>query len=329
MQQPTKRTFVRSAAALGMILLTLGAGSARADTWPSRTIKLVAPFAPGAASDALARALADGLRAELGQSVIVENRGGAGGSIGVGAVVSAPADGYTIVLGGIGSLIFVEGTLKLPYSALKDLRPVALVASAQSALVVKQGLGVNNLGELIARAKRQPPLTYGSPGVGSALHLAGAMFEQITGTKMTHVPYKGLAPALTDLQAGNVDIVFANITSLPPFLQSGKIKPLAVIDDRPSAQLPGVPTAAAAGVKGLELETWYGVMMPARVPDEIAARLEAAIGRAMKRESFVKAMQAQGFDTQAEPTAAKFASVLKRDFALWLPMIKKLDLQTQ
>jgi tripartite-type tricarboxylate transporter receptor subunit TctC len=329
MPRSPKRSFFQVFAGIALAALAISFAPARADTWPSKTIKLVAPFAAGAASDALARALADGLRAELGQTVIVENRGGAGGSLGVGAVVSAPPDGYTIVLGGIGSIVFVEGTHKLKYSALTDLRPVALVASAQSALVVRQGLGVNNLGELVARAKQQPPLTYGSPGVGSALHLAGSLFEQSTGAKMTHVPYKGLAPALTDLQAGNVDIVFANITSLPPFLQSGKVKPLAVISDKPSPQLPGVPTAAAAGVKGVELETWYGVMMPARVPDHIAARLEAAIGKAMKREEFVKAMQAQGFDTEPEPTAAKFSRVLKRDFAQWLPVIKKLDLQTQ
>ncbi len=316
--------------ALALLLaLVLGCSAAVADTWPSKTIKLVAPFAPGAASDSLARALAEALRAELGQTVIVENRAGAGGSIGVGAVAKAPPDGYTAVLGGIGSLVFVEGTHKLSYSSQKDLRPVALVASAQSALVVRDGLKVNNLAELVTRAKAQPPLTYGSPGVGSALHLAGALFEQITGGKLTHVPYKGLAPALTDLQAGNVDIVFANITSLPPFLQSGKVKALAVIDDKPSSQLPGVPTAAAAGVKGLVVDTWYGVMLPAGVPDDIAGKFERAVAAAMRRDDFIKAMQTQGFAIEPEPTAAKFARALRRDFDQWLPLIKKLDLQSQ
>jgi tripartite-type tricarboxylate transporter receptor subunit TctC len=300
-----------------------------ADTWPSKTIKLVAPFAAGAASDALARALAEALRAELGQTVIVENRAGAGGSIGVGSVAKAPPDGYTAVLGGIGSLVFVEGTLKLPYSSQKDLRPVALVASAQSALVVREGLNVRTLGDLVTRAKAPPPLTYGSPGVGSALHLAGALFEQLTGGKLTHVPYKGLAPALTDLQAGNVDIVFANITSLPPFLLSGKVKALAVIDDKPSPQLPGIPTAAAAGVKGLVVDTWYGVMLPAGVPDDVAAKFERAVGAAMRRDDFIKAMHAQGFAIEPEPTAAKFTRVMKRDFDQWLPLIKKLDLQSK
>jgi len=305
------------------------AGPAFADAWPTKPIKLVAPFAAGAASDALARALADGLRAELKQTVIVENRAGAGGSIGVGAVVAAPPDGYTIVLGGIGSVVFVEGTLKLSYSAQKDLRPVSLVASAQSAVMVRNSLNINTLKDLVQRAKKEPSLTYGSPGMGSALHLAGAMFENLTATKLVHVPYKGLAPALTDLQAGNVDIVFANITSLPPFLQSGKMKALAIIDDTPSAQLPGVPTAAAAGVPGLVVDTWYGVLVPAKTPDDIVKRLESAIGAAMKREEFVKAMQAQGFIPETEPTAAKFSRVLKRDFGQWIPIIKKLNLTTQ
>jgi tripartite-type tricarboxylate transporter receptor subunit TctC len=273
--------------------------------------------------------LADGLRAELKQTVVVENRAGAGGSLGVGAVVTSPPDGYTIVLGGIGSVVFVEGTLKLSYSAQKDLRPIALVGSAQSAVLVRNSLRVNSLQELVQRAKQQPPLTYGSPGIGSALHLAGAMFESLTGTNLIHVPYKGLAPALTDLQAGNVDVVFANITSIAPFMQSGKIKALAVIDNVPSAQLPGVPTAAAAGVPGLLVDTWYGVLAPAKLPDAIAKRLEAAVGAAMRREEFVKAMQTQGFLTEPEPTSANFARVLKRDFDQWIPVIKKLNLQQQ
>ena len=137
-----------------------------------------------------------------------------------------------------------------------------------------------------AACEAEPALTYGSPGIGSALHLAGAMFENLTGTKLVHVPYKGLSPPLTGLQAGNVDIVFTNVTSLPAFLQSGKIKALAVIDDTPSALLPGVPTAAAAGVPGLVVDTWYGVLVSAKTPDDIVKRLEAAIGSAMKRPDF-------------------------------------------
>ncbi len=323
-----KNTYLRMLGSLAL-MMSMVATSAQAQEYPSRPIKLVAPFAPGAASDALARAIAENLRAELKQTVIVENRGGAGGTIGVGSVVASAPDGYTMVLGGTGSLVFAEGAYKLNYSLQKDLRPVAMIASAQSAIVVRSSLGVNSLQELVQRAKKSPSLTYGSPGVGSILHLAGVMFEKITGTTLVHVPYKGLAPALTDLQGGNIDVVFANITSLGPFLQSGKVKALAVIDDRASPQLPGIPTTAAVGMPDMVMDTWYGLMIPARVPDQIAKTLETAVASAVKRPEFIKAMNAQGFDVVSDTSSAHFARVLKRDSDQWIPMIKKLDLQMQ
>ncbi len=320
-----KPIFLRAARLLTTLSLVV-AVPAMADTYPSRTIKLVTPLAAGGPSDALARSLADGLRTELNQTVIVENRAGAGGTIGVGSTVNSPADGYTMVLGGKGTLVFAEGAYNLKYSVLKDLRPIALVAAAPAAIAVRSNLGVNNLQELIQRAKKSPSLTYGTPGVGSVLHLAGVLFEQLTGSKLVHVPYKGLTPALTDLQAGTVDIVFANVASLAPFIQSGKMKVLAVIDDKASPQLPGVPTSTAAGLPGLVADTWYGVMVPAGVPDPVAKRLEAAVAATLKREDFQKNMQAQGFNLESDPSAAKFARVLKRDHDLWVPMIKKLNL---
>ncbi len=318
-----RRLFVLGTLALSCLTSAWAAEPA----YPNRPIKLVAPFAAGGAADVLARTLADSLRLELGQPVVVDNRGGAGGTIGVGAVATAPGDGYTILLGGNGSMVFTEGAYKLSYSVLKDLRPIGMVASAPAAVVVRTSLGVNSLQDLVQRAKKAPALTYGSPGVGSASHLAGVLFEQITGTDMIHVPYKGLAPALTDIQAGNVDLAIGNVTTVAPFIQSGKLKALAIADTRESAQLPGIPTSAAAGLPGLQMSTWYGVMVPATTPDAIARRLEQALAAAMKREAFVKTLNSQGFDQVSDPSAAPFGRIIKRDYDQWVPLIRKMNIQ--
>lgn len=310
-------------------LLAFAGWPAHAETYPDRTITLIAPFAPGGASDVLARTLADGLSKELKQSVIVENHAGAGGTIGIGLTAAATPDGYTIVLGGNGSLVFSEGVYKLAYSARKDLRPVSMVGTAQSAVVVKSSLEVNSLQDLVKRSKEEPKLTYGSPGVGSVLHLAGAMFNKQTGGQLVHIPYKGLAPALTDLQAGNIDVVFANITSLIPFLEGNRIKPLAVIDDRRSKQLPDLPTASEEGVKGVSMITWYGIMAPAQVPDDRIKILEDAIANVLKTEAFNKTLETQGFDRAPEVGSANFAKVLNADFDEWLPLIASLGLKPQ
>lgn len=300
------------AAAFG--LAALAAGGVTAETYPDRPITLIAPFTAGGASDVLARALADGLGKQLGQAVIVENHEGAGGTIGVGLTAAARPDGYTIVLGGNGSLVFSAGVYKLPYDVQTDLRPVAEVAVAQSAVVVRAGLEVETVDELVARAKEEPKLTYGSPGVGSALHLAGALFGRETGTQLVHVPYKGLAPALTDLQAGNIDVVFANITTLVPFLEGDRLRPIAVIDDKPAALLPDLPTMADAGFPGVKMLTWYGVMAPAGVEDAKVATLEAGIAKVMQDPAFLETLASQGFEPAADPSTAAFATLVKSDF---------------
>lgn len=315
--------------AVAVSLAALSAPGLAAADYPERPITLIAPFAAGGASDVLARTVADGLGKALGTSVIVENHAGAGGSIGVGLAAAARPDGYTLVLGGNGSLVFAAGVYKLPYDVQEDLRPIGQVAAAQSAVVVRSGLGVEDFAGLVKRAKEQPKLTYGSPGVGSALHLAGALFNRETGGALVHVPYKGLAPALTDLQAGNIDVVFANITSLPPFLEGGRIKPLAVIDARPSAQLPGVKTTAEEGFPGVRMVTWYGLMTQADVPDAVVEKLSAAVTQLMQNPDFLATLQSQGFLPAEDPSTAGFQTVLDADFATWLPLIKDLGIAPQ
>lgn len=308
------------------ILAAFAAFAARAESYPDRPITLIAPFAAGGASDALARAVADGLGKALGTSVIVENHAGAGGSIGVGLAAAAEPDGYTVVLGGNGSLVFAAGVYDLPYDVLEDMRPIGQVAEAQSAAVVRASLGVTDFAGLVARSREEPKLTYGSPGVGTALHLAGALFAKETGGTLVHVPYKGLAPALTDLQAGNIDVVFANVATLPPFLESGMITPLAIIDHRHSAQLPGVPTTAEAGYPGIDMITWYGLMTGAGVSDEKVAVLEGALAKVLKSPEFLGVIEAQGFLPAEDPSAASFRKVLDADFATWIPLIDGLGL---
>lgn len=327
---PSQFSLTRRLLTLGTLALACAPAAWAADpVFPNRPIKLIAPFAAGGAIDVLARTLADSLRLELGQPVVVENRAGAGGTIGVGTVATAPGDGYTILLGGNGSMVFAEGAYKLNYSVLKDLRPIGMVGSAPAAVVVRTSLGVNSLQELVQRAKKTPALTYGSPGIGSASHLAGVLFEQLTGTDMIHVPYKGLAPALTDIQAGNVDLAIGNVTTVAPFIQSGRLKALAITDTRESQQLPGVPTSAAAGMPNLLMSTWYGVMTPATTPDAVARRLEQALAAAMKREAFVKTLQSQGFDQVSDSSAASLGRIIKRDYDQWVPLIRKMNIQMQ
>jgi tripartite-type tricarboxylate transporter receptor subunit TctC len=290
---------------------------------------LIAPFAPGGSSDVLTRALADGLSKRLGQPVIVQNRAGAGGTIGIGTTVQAPPDGHTLVLGGNGSVVFAEGVQSPSYNVRQGLRPVALIAEAPSVIAVATSLGVSTLPELIERAGKAPKLSFASAGVGGTQHLAGVMFQRMTKTTMSHVPYRGLVQALTEMQSGTPPVAISNVTALRPFLESGKIKAIAVLDDNRSPQLPQVPTAAEAGLPGLKMVTWYGILAPAGVSDAIVSRLSEAISAVMKSPETLKLLDTQGFTAAADTSTATFAKVLEADFATWLPIIKDLKLKPQ
>jgi len=318
------KKLIVSAFAAGLI--AIAHGTALGQTFPDHPIKLIAPFAPGGASDVLARALADGMSKQLGQPVVVENHAGAGGTIGMGLTAAAAPDGYTIALGGNGSIVFAEGVYDLAYSAQKDLRAVGMVGIAQSAIVVNSSLGVSTLPELIEKAKAEK-LTYGSPGVGSALHLAGALFSKLTGAKLVHVPYKGLVPALTDLEAGNISLVFANIANVGPFIQSGRTKAIAIIDEKPSPVLAGVPTAAEAGLPGLVMVTWYGVVAPSGVNNEVIAKLNEALAKTVKDPAFVERMGSQGIAATDDPSTGAFQALLDSEFKKWLPLIEELGIK--
>jgi tripartite-type tricarboxylate transporter receptor subunit TctC len=280
-----------------VFLLSLAATAVFAATeYPNRPIKLIVPFAAGGGNDAVARTIAQNISAGLGQQVVVDNRAGAGGVVGAELAAKSPPDGYTLFLGGVGSHAINPSLHRnLPYDPIRDFAPVCLVASAPLILVVNPSVPVDSVAGLIALAKSKPgALDYASNGNGSSSHLAAVMFESMTGTKMTHVPYKGLSPALVDLLSGRVQLMFSSVVAILPHIQSGKLKALAVTGTTRLASLPNVPTVAESGVAGYQASSWYGILAPAGTPRDIVTRLNAEIDRALAAPEVRKAFAVEG-----------------------------------
>jgi len=262
---------------LGMTL-ALAAPAAPAQTWPSKQIRLVVTFPPGGAPDILARLF--GEKAQLGQSVLVDNKPGAGGNLGADFVAKAPADGHTLVMGTVGTHA-INGALyaRLPYDMVKDFVPLGHVASAPNLLVVTNELPVKNVAELVGYMKANPnKLSYGSPGIGTSVHVSGELFQTLTGTKMTHVPYKGRQFAIPDLVGGQIQLMFDNMPSALPMAREGKIRALAQTTAKRSAAAPDVPTVAET-VPGFEATTWFAMFAPAGTPREVVAKINAEMKR--------------------------------------------------
>ncbi|MGO4327368.1 tripartite tricarboxylate transporter substrate binding protein [Cupriavidus sp. 2TAF22] len=278
--------------------LALAAGTALAQTYPTKPIRLVVPFPPGGTTDVLARAVGQRLTQALGQPVVIENRPGAGATIGADAVAKSPADGYTLLMGAVHHTIAPNVYKKLSYDFQKDLTPISVVAIVPNVLVVSPGFPARNVQELVAYAKANPgKLTYASNGNGTAHHLIGEQFKAQTGTSIVHVPYKGSAPAITDLMGGQVSMMFDTMSSALPYIKAGKLKPLAVATARRSSALPDVPTLAEAGLPGFDIASWFGILAPAGTPPEIVNRLSAEIIKALARPDVRQQLAAIG----AEP----------------------------
>ncbi len=273
-----------------------------APAYPNRPIRLIVPFPPGGGTDIVARAIVVKLAEGWGQQIIIDNRGGAGGVIGADTVAKSTPDGYTLLFGTPGALV-INPLLnsKLPYDAMRDFAPVSLLALNPQLLAVHNSLPVNTVKELIALAKAQPgKLNYASVGEGTPNHLAMELFKSMTGTDMVHVPYKGAAPAVTDLVGGHVQLMFNPMPPLLPHVKSGRLKALAVGGTQRSSALPDVPTVAEAGVPGYEYVTWYSIVAPAKTPRAIINKLNARLAAVLVMPDVAQRLSVQG----AEPRAS-------------------------
>ena len=292
-----RRAVLTGVAALGGISLL--PRRARADQWPTRPVKFVVPFAAGGTTDILARVVAANISEEFGQQFIVENKAGAGGNIAADFVAKSEPDGYTFVVGTPGTHAINQFVFKnMTYDQVKDIAPVIIIARVPNLCSVTNSLPVKSVAELIAYAKSKPgELFYGTPGLGSTAHVSTELFKSMTGVEMTHVPYKGSAPALTDLIAGRVHLMIDNLPAAQAFAESGAIRPLAVSSIRRWPGLPDLPTIAEAGVPGYEAASWFTIGAPARTSQEIIAKLNASIDRFLKTEDGIARLRKLG----AEP----------------------------
>ncbi|MFO1198121.1 MAG: tripartite tricarboxylate transporter substrate binding protein [Burkholderiaceae bacterium] len=292
---PARRAFLAAGAALAA---AAAPGVALGQAWPAKPISLVVPFPPGGTTDVLARSLAEQLSPALGQPVIVENRPGAGATLGAGLVAKARADGYTLLVGAVHHTIASSVYRKLPYDFQRDFAPLTTIAMVPNVLVVNASQPVRSVADLVRLAKSaKPELSYGSNGNGTAQHLIGTQFENMTGTTLLHVPYKGSGPLTVDLLGGQVTMSFDTITPVLPHVKAGKLRALAVTTAKRASALPDVPTLDESGLKGFDLGTWFGVLAPAATPKDVQAKLAAEMIRIIQSPGFRKRMDEIG----AEP----------------------------
>jgi tripartite-type tricarboxylate transporter receptor subunit TctC len=281
------------------------------------------PFAAGGTTDILARVIGQALTKELGQTVIVDNRAGAGGNIGAQFAAKSPADGYTLFMGTVGTHAINQSLYKkLPFDPIKDFAPLTRVAMVPNLLVANPVKPYKNVKELIAYAKANPgKVNFGSSGSGSSIHLSGELFKAMAKVDMVHVPYKGSAPAVTDLLGGQIDVMFDNMPSAIQHVRNGRLRPLAVTTARRSPELPDVPTVAEAGVPGYEATSWFGMFAPAATPAPVVARLNAALAKVLADPEVKKKLAEQG----AEPYSEKpeqFAEFIRQETAKWSKVVK-------
>jgi len=314
-----KAPLVRGALALFAVTLSL---SIHGQTYPAKPVRFVVPFVPGGPTDIQGRMLGDKLGQRLGQHVVVDNRGGAGGNIGMELTAKSPPDGYTIVIATVGTWAVNPYLYQLPYDVIRDFAPITQVSTSPGALIVHPSVPVKNVKELIALAKKRPgELNYGSSGVGGFGHICGELFNLMTGTKMTHIPYKSSAPSLTDLIAGNIQVLFNNLISTTPFVKTGRVRALATTGAKRSPALPDLPTLDEAGLKGYENSSWSAVAAPAGTPPAITSRLHKEFVEILKMPDIQKRHAEVGAEIIAS-TPEQFHAYLKSELAKFSKLVK-------
>lgn len=299
------------------------AAPAFANSYPAKPITLIVPFVAGGTTDIVGRILADGLGKELGQPVVVDNRGGAGGNIGASVVAQAAPDGYTLLLGYNGTNAINPSLYKkIPWDPVTSFAPISLVARVNNVVVVNPALPVKTLQELSSYAKAHPgQVSYGSAGAGSIFHLAGEMYAQLADLKITHVPYKGAAPALVDLMAGQTQFMISTIPAALPHIRSGKLRAIAVTGGQRSPLFPELPTALESGYPPMIVDSWFAVFAPGAVPEGLRTRLNQAIHKVLTNPEYAKRMEEQG--AQPMPSsAAQLARLLNEDISSWRTIIR-------
>lgn len=294
----------------------------------AETIKIIVPFAAGGPADMLARIVAQEITPRLGAEVIVDNRGGAGGIIGSEAVARSPADGRTLLVGSMGSQV-ISAVLRphLSFDAAKALDPIALIGSVPSVMVIRPGLGINSLDDLIAKARQGQSLSYASAGPGSTMNIAGELLNLSAGIKVTHVPYRGAGPAISDLLGGHVDIIIADFPILLPQINAKTVVALALFGKQRSSMLPDVPTTAELGHPDMVMDNWYGVMAPAGLPPDVKARIEKAVLEALRSPRVIERLKILGLYGTLD--AQEFRARLDADFAYWGPAIKTMGITAE
>jgi len=313
-------------AAFGALVALFVVSGAFAQKYPTKSIRIIAPFSPGGGVDTVARLIADPLSKALGQPVIVENRPGAAGTIGAALAANAAADGHTLLLGtisthGIAPSLYVS----LPYDAQKDFAPITLLITQPNVLAASPGLGAQSVADLIRLARARPgTIAFASSGSGTTQHLSAVMFERLAGVQLVHVPYKGSAPALTDLLGGQVQLFFDNLPTALPHIKANKLLALAVTSSKRSPMLPNVPTMQEAGLADYEVTSWYALYAPAGTPPAVTERLNAEVRKILGQGAVAQRLRAQGFQP-APGTQAELAAFMRDEIAKWSRVVKQAN----
>ncbi|HET7763659.1 MAG TPA: tripartite tricarboxylate transporter substrate binding protein [Burkholderiales bacterium] len=319
---------------LGLLALAVGAVFApwpalaqAADAWPARPIRFILPFPPGGGTDILGRIIAERLTANLGQPVVTENRGGAGGNVGAEAAAKSAPDGYTIVLVAPSLAISPSLYAKLAYDPVRDFAPVSLVATVPNVMVTNPEVPARTLAEFIRLARSKPgELNFGSGGSGTSNHLAGELFNIVAGVRLVHVPYKGVNLAMNDVLSGRIQLVVIGVPATVPHIKAGKLRALAIVAPQRSPVLPDVPTVAEAGLPQFEVTTWYGILAPAGTPRPIVMRLNAELGKVMHAPELKDRLDALATDPVTS-TPEEFAALIKREIAKWAEVVRDAGLK--